>query len=272
MATGIHYLDAHLHLQDERLRPELDHIVAELRRLGIRRWVVNATRESDWPAVTRLAAAHPEVLPAYGLHPWFIAERGEHWEKNLTSLLTHPESRAIAVGEIGLDKWIRPHRIDEQEDLFRRQLRLAATLRLPAVIHCLRAWGRLLDVLRSEPLPDRGFLLHSFAGPAEMVDELVALGAYFSFSGHFLHLRKAAVIETYRRLPRERLLVETDAPDMLPPDSRITHPLRDPAGQVINHPANLIAIYTDLARALDTPLETLAARVAENFTRLYGVA
>lgn len=270
MTVGTAYLDAHLHLQDERLQPELGHLVTELRRLGIRRWVVNATREADWPAVARLAADYPEVLPAYGLHPWFIAERSEDWEKNLATLLARPESRAIAVGEIGLDKWIRDHRIDEQEDIFRRQLRLATSLPLPAVIHCLRAWGRLLDVLKSEPLPERGFLLHSFAGPAEIADELVALGAYFSFSGHFLHERKAAVVETYRRLPRERLLVETDAPDMLPPDTRITHPLRDPSGQAINHPANLVAIYTVLAQALDTPREKLAAQVAENFTRLYG--
>lgn len=234
--------DAHLHLQDECLRPHLDEIVAELRRLDIRRWVVNGTCEADWPEVARLAETYPEVLPAYGMHPWFIKDRSDHWEEMLSDYLSAPERRAVAVGEIGLDKWIRDHRIDEQEAVFRRQLRLAAAAQLPPVIHCLKAWGRLLEVLNSEPLPERGFLLHSFAGPVEMVDDFLELGAYFSFSGYFLQERKAAVVETFRQIPRDRILLETDAPDMLPPEDVITHPLSDEEGNAINHPANLRAI------------------------------
>lgn len=234
--------DAHLHLQDERLRPHLDEIVAELRRLDIRRWVVNGTCEADWPEVARLAETYPEVLPTYGLHPWFIKDRSDHWEETLSDYLSAPERRAVAVGEIGLDKWIRDRRIDEQEAVFRRQLRLAAAAELPPVIHCLKAWGRLLEVLNSEPLPERGFLLHSFAGPVEMVDDFLELGAYFSFSGYFLQERKAAVVETFRQIPRDRILLETDAPDMLPPEDVITHPLSDEEGNAINHPANLRAI------------------------------
>lgn len=234
--------DAHLHLQDERLRPHLDEIVAELRRLDIRRWVVNGTCESDWPEVARLAETYPEVLPAYGLHPWFIKDRSDHWEEMLSDYLSAPEQRAVAVGEIGLDKWIRDHRIDEQEAVFRRQLRLAAATELPPVIHCLKAWGRLLEVLNSEPLPERGFLLHSFAGPVEMLDDFLELGAYFSFSGYFLQERKAAVVETFRQIPRDRILLETDAPDMLPPEDVITHSLSDKEGNAINHPANLRSI------------------------------
>lgn len=263
------FYDAHLHLQDERLSSLLDQIVEELRRLGIKRWVVNGTCESDWPQVAKLAETYPEVLPAYGLHPWFIKKRSGHWEEILSDYLSLP--RTVAVGEIGLDKWIRDHQIDDQEVVFRRQLRLAASAGLPPVIHCLQAWGRLLEVLKSEPIGDSGFLLHSFSGPIEMLDDFLELGARFSFSGYFLQERKADVVETFRRIPLDRVLIETDAPDMALPESLATHFLDQFDGKPVNHPANLLAVYEGLAKALDLPVSDLAAQVAANFDRFFRV-
>lgn len=263
-------LDAHLHLQDPRLQPGLDAIVAALRRRGIARWVVAGTREADWPEVARLAERYPEVMPCFGLHPWHVADRGPDWEAGLAARLARPG--VAAVGEIGLDKWIRDPRIDDQEAVFRAQLRLAARFELPVVIHCLKAWGRLLAVLRDESPPPAGFLLHSYAGPDELAGEFVALGGYFSFSGHFLHPRKAGVVETFRRLPADRLLVETDAPDMRLPEEREICPLHSAAGEPINHPANLPAVYEGLAAALGLDAVSLAGQVARNFGRLFGFA
>ena len=263
--------DAHLHLQDERLQGNLEQIVADLRSEGITRWVVSGTSPADWPAVSLLAAALPEVLPTYGLHPWKVKDRPDDWEEALAERLGEPAARAVGIGEIGLDKWIRDHDLDEQEGVFRRQLRLAAACDLPAVIHCLQAWGRLRDVLRSESLPGPGFLLHSFGGPAELIDDFVELGAYFSFSGHFLHDRKAPVREAFRQVPLDRLLVETDAPDMGPPEADIAYPLPAGAdGKAINHPANLGAVYRGLAGVLTCSEEALITQVAENFDRFYG--
>ena len=267
---SIPYLDAHLHLQDDRLGPHLDGIVTELRRWGIGRWVVAGTRESDWETVAKLAERYPEVVPCYGLHPWFIADRSEDWEATLAGYLARP--KAAAVGEIGLDKWIRDHRIEEQEVIFRSQWRLAGRAGLPVVIHCLKAWGRLLEILRDEPQIGPGFLLHSFAGPAEMVKEFVALGGYFSFSGYFLQERKAAVVETFRQIPIDRILIETDAPDMRLPEALETYPLTSATDEALNHPANLPVIYQGLADALALPVEPFADRVAENFERLFGFA
>jgi TatD DNase family protein len=261
--------DAHLHLQDERLRSRLAEIADELRRLNVVRWVVAGTRESDWPDVARLAGEYPEIAPCFGLHPWFVKERSEDWEKKLASYLSRPD--VAAVGEIGLDKWIRDYDIGEQESLFRRQIGLANELNLPVVIHCLRAWGRMRDVLRQER-PSRGFLLHSFAGPAEMVGDFVAWGGYFSFSGHFLHERKAVVAETFRQVvPFDRILVETDAPDMRLPEELETHPLTGDSGEPVNHPANLAAVYDGLAKLLGMPFDELAIQVAENFARFYAL-
>ena len=262
--------DAHNHLQAAALAPHLPGVVVNLQQIGLTRAVVNGTREADWDRVAALAQEHSWVLPSYGLHPWFLAERSPHWRERLTDLVT---SGWAAVGEIGLDRWIEGYDIADQTEGFTWQLALAARHNLPVSIHCLRAWGVLSDILRSHPVPERGFLLHAYGGPAEMVEGFVRRGAYFSFSGHFLHERKAAQREVFRHIPRERLLVETDAPDMPPPPERILYPLPStPEGRTLNHPANLPLVYEGLAELRGEPLETLTAQIAENFQRLFGEA
>ncbi|HXG49600.1 MAG TPA: TatD family hydrolase, partial [Methylomirabilota bacterium] len=180
---------------------------------------------------------------------------------------------------IGLDRWKPGLAYDGQEEVFVEQLRLAAERNRPVSIHCLRAWGRLEELLRAGPRPERGFLLHSYGGPVEMVKPLTRLGAYFSFPGYYLHERKAHQRETFRHVPPERLLIETDAPDQLlpePPPAPSGEPetprfVIDPAtGRQWNHPASLRAVCEGLATFLGQPVETLAARIEENFLRLFG--
>ena len=155
---------------------------------------------------------------------------------------------------------------DGQEEVFAAQLRLAAERNLPASLHCLKTWGRLHELLRNSPLPRRGFLLHSYGGPTEMIEPLASLGAYFSFPGAFAHERKTRQHDTFRRVPTDRLLIETDAPDQALPGDRVTHPL----AQAVNHPANIAAVYEAAAEALDQAPDDLARRTEENFVRLFG--
>jgi TatD DNase family protein len=263
--------DAHNHLQDERFAGVQEALLATARAGGVARMVVNGSCEEDWPAVAALARRFPIVLPSFGYHPWHLQERSPLWRENLSQLLD--QTPDAVLGEIGLDRWKPGLAYEGQEEVFTAQLRLAAERNLPASIHCLQAWGRLRELLREGPRPARGFLLHSYGGPAEMVAPLAKLGAYFSFPGYYLHERKARQRETFKRVPPGRLLIETDAPDQLPPAAALAHPLADPAtGRSINHPANLGAIYRGLAAWLGEPVESLAARVEDNFLRLFGPA
>lgn len=262
--------DAHNHLQDVRLAAQLEDVLAECRRTGIARMVVNGTREADWPRLLALAKKHPIVLPSFGYHPWYVGERTDQW---LDELQRYLDAVPSTVGEIGLDRWMENPDVPLQEELFRAQLRVAAARNVPVSIHCLKAWGRLDEILREETLPQRGFLLHSYGGPAEMVAGFVKLGAYFSLSGYFAHERKARQREAFKLVPSDRLLLETDAPDMLPPDEWNDHPLTDLAtGQPLKHPANLAVVYRFAAGFLALPHEQLTGQVAANFRRLFGEA
>ena len=230
--------------------------------------MVNGSSESDWPEVLALARDCPEVIPSFGYHPWHVKERSADWQ---SALVRHLEAVASAIGEVGLDRWIKDYDSEQQEQVFVWQLRLAAERNLPVSIHCLRAWGRLLEILRAEPRPCCGFLLHSYGGPQEMIAPLAELGAYFSLPGYFTHERKARQRETFKHVPPDRLLIETDAPDQNLPSERLRYPLMDAqTGKAINHPANLGAVYHFAAELLGTPLEALAERVEENFQRLFG--
>jgi TatD DNase family protein len=176
-----------------------------------------------------------------------------------------------AIGEVGLDRWIRNADLPRQEDTFRWQLQLAAERNLPVSIHCLQAWGSLLEMLKRGPVLQRGFVLHSFGGPREMIDPLCKLGAYFSLPGYFAHGRKIRQRETFKQVPRERLLIETDAPDQSLPEERVEFPLPpDAAGKPVNHPANLTAVYRFASELLEEPLESLARQVELNFQRVFG--
>jgi TatD DNase family protein len=259
--------DAHNHLQDERFAGRQSELLAACEKVGVAKMVVNGACESDWPDVLKLTRENKIVLPSFGYHPWYLAECTPDWRKNLEKFLDAVPS---AVGEIGLDRWKPDLSYGGQEEVFLAQLRIAAERNLPVSIHCLQAWGRMLELLQQNPRPQRGFVLHSFGGPAEMIPALAKLGAYFSFPGYFLHERKLRQRETFKQVPADRLLVETDAPDQLLPAEKNQFSLADAAGKPLNHLANLAAVYEGLAEFLGEKVESLAARVEENFLRIFG--
>jgi len=259
--------DAHNHLQDTRLDAVRDEVMQLLPTLGIAEVVVDGSAEDDWEDVAKLARKHSWVRPSFGLHPWYVKERSLVWQQHLRDyLLTFPNA---PVGEIGLDRWIENPDIEAQIECFRWQLELATELERPATIHCLRAWGLLDEQLRTLRLPARGFLLHSYGGPVEMIPGFVKLGAYFSLSPYFGHARKAQQLATFAAVPLDRLLAETDAPDMWPPDELNPHPLQQ-EGKPINHPANLRVSYELLAKVRGMGVAELTDQIAENYRRLFG--
>jgi len=257
------FLDAHNHFHDARLAPHRTALLEELPHLGVTGAVVNGTREADWHVVAGLCAAHDWLLPAFGLHPWHVAQRSDRWEQTLTAFLDrHPQA---SIGEAGLDCWIEGHDIEDQKGVFVRQLEMARERNVAITIHCLRAHEPLRQVLTRHAAPARGFLLHAWSGPAALTGFLLEKGAHFSFPPYFMHPRKAAQRELFRTLPPDRVLVETDAPDLLPPPEWNTRPLEGG----LNSPVNLVRAYEALAALRGVTVEALVADVRANWQRLF---
>ena len=274
--------DAHFHFQFDTLVPHHAALDADLRALNYQAGVVNGTNEDEWPVIAGLAPKFPWLIPSYGVHPWDSGNRTPRWQAKLRACLA-ADGRAH-VGEIGLDRWIvegvrpgdpriaglRIAPMDEQAEVFAAQLALAAEFNRAASIHCTQAFGLLHDVLRAASLPARGFLLHGYGGPVEMVKTFADLGAYFSYNIEALQPRHAARLENFRAVPADRLLVETDAPAKAPAPDRNRFPLgSDAEGSVINHPGNIAAAYEALPELRGGPLDSLANVVEANFRRLF---
>ena len=206
IAVPARYLDSHLHLQATHLAPVIDDIMERARNAGVVRMFCNATREEDWQAVVDLAEGAHEVIPFLGIHPWFAETALAGWEARLMSLL---QQIPAGIGETGLDKCCQAD-FGRQQQIFLIQIQMASELKRPLVIHCVKAWGNLLEMLEqfADPLPP--IMIHSFAGSRETLQRLLKIGCFISFSSRLATDNK--VHPCFLATPLAKLLLETDAP------------------------------------------------------------
>ena len=209
----MYLFDAHCHLQDARLAPHLDDAMRRAAQTGVTGLMCCGTSETDWPLLPGIARRFAGVHLSFGLHPWFVGDRSERW---LDSLKTFLAGTPSAVGEIGLDHALDQATFADQETVLLAQIHLANELQRPVTLHCRRAWGRLLELLDEKGWPAHGFALHSYSGSAELFQPLTRRGAYFSFSGAITFEQNRKGREAVCAAPLERLLIETDAPNLPP--------------------------------------------------------
>jgi TatD DNase family protein len=260
------FIDAHNHLQDERLSSIVEEALTECERIGVLRAVVNGTHPGDWSRVAVLAERYPWILPSFGVHPWFVKDLPSDYLSILAQYLNRVPS---VIGEIGIDHWKEGGDRDRQEEIFLAQLLMAKQRNLPVTIHGLKAWGRLLELLRTHGAPSRGFLLHSYSGPLELVGPFAELGGYFSVAPAFFAPQRAKKLEVFRHIPLERILPETDAPDQGPTPELDLY--RDEEGRWlhINHPGNIRVVYSGITQLLGISPHETTELMRENFTRLF---
>lgn len=195
------WTDAHNHLQD----PRLDGCRADWPEC-----IVNSIQESDWDAVLATAKA-PKRHAALGIHPWFADTATPGWEQRLHQLLI--EYPTAGIGECGLDTKTKRCEIELQLPIFKQQLELARELDRLMTIHCIAAWERMIDVFNHTPPPTR-WLLHGFNGSGETARRFTSMGAYFSISARVISPGGEKILRAFREIPRERILLETDAPNL----------------------------------------------------------
>jgi TatD DNase family protein len=252
-------LDAHCHLADPRLYPDLDGVLARAADAAVGTIVaVGAidTIETDRLTV-EIAERHPHVFAAVGVHPHNAADCDETRIAALTALACSP--KVVAIGETGLDFHYMHSPADAQERALRRHLELARALDRPVMIHCRDAERRLCEIVRETGLPPGGGMIHCFTGDAGAAREFVELGFYISFSG-ILTFRKADALRAAAMVvPEDRLLIETDAPYLAP----------EPYRGKRNEPAYVRRTFEAMAALRGANASALAARIRGNAARLF---
>lgn len=198
------FIDTHIHLQDYKQKCATD-IIENMSKLGVQKLLCVSSTEADWKKVATMAQTYPQkIVPAFGLHPWYLAERSEHWFQKLEDMLQkYPQA---LVGECGLDKLKNPEK-EPQREIFIKHIELAQKLHRPLLIHAVKSFIWLDELWKKMP---QKFVLHSFSGSAEQAKIAAKYGAYFSFSASVLKSKKT--LNALESIPNDKILLETDGP------------------------------------------------------------
>jgi TatD DNase family protein len=260
--------DAHNHFQDEKFAGILSHLEREISASRVSGVVINGTRRSDWTAVLAIAQRNPWAIASVGYHPWYLDELPQNWREQFEEFVT---LNRVAIGEIGIDGWKPGLDRNLQREVCAFQLSVAQRNNLPVSIHGLKAWSELLDILKGIGELPAGFLLHSYSGDRSYLKPFIERGAYFSCSGAFLEPKRAKTFDLYKEIPIDRLMIESDAPDQLPPEAMDTWGLTQSDSKArLTHPLSVELTYRALAIARGVELSDFEVRIEGNFKRLFG--
>lgn len=249
-------IDAHAHLDDPRLRDDLDAVVGRATAAGVVRILSCGEDIASSRRTLEIAARHPTVRVAVGVHPHRAATWDAAAADALRALAADP--RVVAVGEIGVDLSGRSAPREAQERAFLEQLVLARELDLPVVVH-VRDAGDLAREIVDRVAGSRG-MIHCFSeGPAEAA-AWVARGFAVSFAGTVTYPKNRALRDAAAAVPVGSLLVETDAPYLAP----------QPRRGARNEPAFVMDTLAVVAAARDVTAGALGAAVGEAAGRLFG--
>jgi TatD DNase family protein len=252
-------IDSHCHLDSAEFNEDRDAVIERAIAAGVEHMLAIGTGEGppDLEAGLRLAGKHPAFFATVGIHPHDAAKAGPEDFKRLADLLGHP--KVLAIGEIGLDYHYDFSPREAQQPAFIQQMELAARAKKPIVIHTREAWDDTLALIEQHWAPHGiGGIMHCFSGGPGEARRALDLGFYLSFGGIVTFPKALAVQEAAKSAPRDRILIETDAPYLAPVPKRGKR----------NEPALIVHTARKLAELRGESYEELCNITAENFRRL----
>lgn len=253
-------IDTHAHLDEDSFSEDLDDVIARAIESGVIAMVAVATTASNSLATIELAARVPNVFASVGIHPNYAAQaRPGDWEL-VEELAASP--KVVAIGETGLDRYWDHTPFEIQLDYFRRQIELARSRSLPFIVHCREAEADVVTVLREEAASGslKG-VMHSFCGSEETLQVALEVGLHISFAGMLTFKKNESLRQLAKKIPLDRLLVETDSPYLAP----LPHRGKRNEPSFVKHTAE------SLAEAHGMTLNEIAAITTDNARRLFGL-
>ncbi len=207
------FIDTHCHLDATEFEGAQASVISHAQAAGVSRIVVPSVSRGNFEIVRELCGQYTNCSPAYGIHPMYVNDATPDDLEVLREYLK--QRQAIAIGEIGLDFFVRHYDQTRQEYFFIEQLKLAQEFGLPVLLHLRRAQDTVLKHLRRHKV--RGGIAHAFNGSRQQADEFIKLGFKLGFGGAMTYSRATKLRELAATLPLECIVLETDAPD-IPPD------------------------------------------------------
>ena len=205
-----HLIDTHCHLDVEDFASDREAVLGRARAAGVAGIVVPAIHAAGWAGLIALCVGASDLYPALGLHPIYLAQHREAHISALERALA--DAQPVAIGEIGLDYFVRDLDRDRQQVLFESQLAVAGAAGLPVLLHVRKAHDQVLATLRR--IPVCGGVAHAFSGSLQQAHQYIELGFKLGFGGMLTFERSSKLRALARDLPLEAIVLETDAPDL----------------------------------------------------------
>ncbi len=254
-------VDSHCHLdclEGSEQPQRLEQYLVDARAAGVGGFLCVSIDMENWPKVKAIADAHDDIYASVGVHP----NHREGHEPEVTELVElADDEKIIAIGETGLDYFRSDGDLQWQRDRFCRHIEAAKRSRKPLIIHTREARDDTIDILRRENASEVGGVMHCFTENWAMAKAALDMNFYISFSGIVTFRSATELQEVARKVPADRILVETDCPYLAPVPHRGKQ----------NEPAYVRHVAEFVAQLRGVPLEDLAATTSENFCRLFSV-
>ncbi len=202
-------IDSHCHIDFEDFDSDRSNVLNSAKQAGIEHIIVPGITKNTWPRLQEVCSQYNKLHPAYGLHPYFI---NKHKPEHLDDLKQWAsKEKPIAIGECGLDFYLKELNKNIQIEFFEAQLDIAKENKLPVIIHSRKATEQIIQIIKKKNLQDG--MIHSYSGSFEQAKQLIDLGFYISFGGAITYNNATRIRKIAQQIPLDSLLVETDSPD-----------------------------------------------------------
>jgi TatD DNase family protein len=251
------FVDSHCHVNFPELVANMSDILERMKNNGVGRALCVSVNLPDWPGLIKLVEQHDELYASVGVHPDY-EDTIEPTVEDLIERSAHP--KVIAIGETGLDYFRLTGDLSWQRERFRRHIRAARLTQLPLIIHTRSSSQDTLNIMKEEGAQEARGVMHCFTESWEVAKASMDLGFYISFSGIVTFKKAIELQEVARRMPLDRILIETDSPYLAPVPHR---------GK-LNDPSKVIHIAEMIATLRSTTTKEIEEASTNNFYNLFN--
>jgi TatD DNase family protein len=252
-------IDSHCHLDHEPLLENLNDIIKRSKEVGITKLLTICTTLDSFERIKSIIKKDKIIYGTYGIHPHETEKDQINKETIIRSI--NNNRRIIGVGETGLDFYYNHSNRDRQIDSFKAHIEASIELKKPLIIHSRKAEKETFDILNSYKSSDLKILMHCFTGSLEFSKKLIEIGAFFSASGIITFKNSTDLQETFKNIPLEKLLIETDSPFLAP------MPMRGKK----NEPSFIRYTLEKLSFLKNITEEKMSIITTDNFDRLFNL-
>ena len=250
-------IDSHCHIDFEDFDDDRAQVIQRANQAGVKKIIVPGVINDTWDKIISCCDEFTGLYPCYGLHPYFI---NKHQPQHLTNLKKYLDKhKPVAVGECGLDFFLKNLDINQQIFYFEQQLDIALEFNLPVVVHARKSTEAVIKAIKKRP-GLRG-MIHSYSGSYEQALQLIKLGFYLSFGGPITYHKSTRLRAMLQKLPLDSVLIETDAPDQPTANAKNSR----------NEPLFIIDVIDSIANLHNTSSAAVTNITSKNAGELFNL-